>query len=253
MLTVLVAAALISSGPHQNVEIQRPNAVAPVSLPVPEPEPVATSLPAPAPATPFEAPMPPPTASVDPKRAAPAPAHRFSNPTNNLSVRAKAPGNGSGLMTGGSILAAGGMVWTATVVALSQGFGLGPTLSVALALPGISAMGGGTAMIVRGARKHRRFVQWGLDHGLAPPPTGYGLITGGTVLLGASTMFLVQPTGTYRPFLITSVTGMGAAVALLAVGIRRRVRFGRWRRGMDVQPGFATLRQGAMVSVSGRF
>jgi hypothetical protein len=140
---------------------------------------------------------------------------------------------------------------------------------------GLALTAGGASLLVIGATRKTRENRWARDTGQRPPPSGHGLIVGGSLaaaggaaLIGAYAWALQQAarTGTCGPGtgcederqalglgIATGVLAVGAGGLLLGLGARRKLRYDRWIREIVLAPTGAWARGGGMLGLSGRF
>ncbi|MCX4242688.1 hypothetical protein [Paraliomyxa miuraensis] len=281
----------VTSAPPPEVPVQRPTEAPPpvTSTPPPvetAPPPSEPALP-PEPSAPVEAEPPPVEAApveAAPVEAAPAPVEVAPveaapvEPAEGLEpaedfepVRYRPssppPLAGAGMRVGGGILVgAGGLTVLSglALLAISESLGGDSTsrgISAAIVVVGAAEIGGGVALIVPGMRRAQALREWEAEHSIDAPSAGYGMIVGGSVLLGAGGINMITvvvasavdgqvPVGN----LLLGLGELGAGAALLTIGTKRRKAYRDWEKRTFGPPSLSLLPGGGMtVGVSGRF
>lgn len=255
-MTVLLLASLLLGLP-----LGVPSEMAPVPAPAPEfDEPVVIEA----------APLPAPTGEpVEPARAAPLvePIAFLDGPTTIALPPPPPPPNGSGRLVGGALTIGLGV---GAFVAVGQEVGRegGNSSYVASTFVplGLACLGIGTYLLVRGGKARANFRHWKQYTGYDAPPTGSGVLVGGTMATAIGGVVLItgilQSSRGQRDTQTTALLSIGGAAvvagaAQLAIGLILRERHRRWRRNSLFVLGppllAPRLEGGLEVGLGGRF
>jgi hypothetical protein len=224
---------------------------------------------------PIEIPPPPP-------RPAPAPAPKLPEaseppsepplPTPTLALNLPPPPpppTGAGRLVGGSIAIGLGLAAASVViieVSRDEGDGDRRFIATTFIPLGLSSIGIGTYLLVRGAKARANFNDWRAYTNAHARPTGEGLLVGGTMstVIGGVTLLAaaVQARdGDAFDHLLTpslfAVAGTGLAVGVgsLTAGLLRRSRYRTWRQStfLSTVPTLGPIRGGFGFGLVGRF
>lgn len=186
------------------------------------------------------------------------------------------PRDGRGRLTVGSIAVAGGAAAFAGTIALAaNGIGFEVWGGTLLLGTGATLLGG--FLLAQGRRRLLAYREWEAAQPEVVPRQGHGLVASGSALViggaaGAMIGTIVWMTSSFgyrdpsapRPPPIPQTmfgVGLGSlalGTTLLVVGMSRHKRFLAWRDNgtlarMQLVPGFAPLRGGGQIGLSGRF
>ncbi len=225
----------------------------PIEIPAPPPR----LTPAPAPNAP--AIVEPIDPTLEPPLPAPAPAFELPPPP--------PPPTGAGRLVGGSFAIGLGLAAASVViveVARREG---NPQFVATTFIPiGLTSIGIGTYLLVRGAKARVNFNEWRAFARTDARPSGEGLIVAGTMstliagvtLLAASVQ--ARDPDAFDDLLAPSLfavggTGIAVGIGTLTGGLLRRNQYRIWRQStfLSAVPVVATLRGGVGFGVVGRF
>ena len=205
--------------------------------PTAEPEPVAEPEPEPPP-TPEIVIVVPPT---PPPRFEPEPASTFVVPAPALPPPPPPP-SGAGRLVGGSFAVVLGLGAASALIVEATREDGNPQFAATTFIPlGLTGIGVGTYLLVRGAKARSNFNEWRAYTQRDPLPSGDGLIVGGimSTLVGGVTLIAAgvqsrDPDAFDRP-LTPALYGVGATgvvvgVGALTLGLLRRGQYRSWRQ-----------------------
>jgi hypothetical protein len=234
MLPLLLAALLgpaptdegvLYEDPPASTESVEPETAEPIVVPDPVVEPERIVLPEPTVTQPHDVVEQPPF--TPPKLALPPP---------------PPPPTGSGRLVGGSFAIALGLGAASAVIVEASRDNGNPQFAAATFVPlGLTGIGVGTYLLVRGAKARANFNDWRAFTSSDARPTGDGLIVAGTIssLIGGVTLVAAavqarDPSAFDRPLTPTlfaiGATGVAVGVGALTWGLLRRGKYLSWRQ-----------------------
>ena len=177
------------------------------------------------------------------------------------------PPTGAGRLVGGSFAIGLGLAAASVViveVARDEG---NPQFVASTFIPiGLTSIGIGTYLLVRGAKARANFNEWRAFARSEAKPTGEGLLVAGTMssVIGGVTLLAAsvqaRDPDAFDHLLAPSLfaiagAGIGVGVGTLTAGIMRRNRYRTWRQStfLSTVPVVAPLRGGVGFGLVGRF
>jgi hypothetical protein len=262
MLRLLLAASLVGPPADPTGE-----SVLYEHEPTPEAKPVESEPPATEP--PPAQPPPPELPSLEPPTSPPPLPEPLSLAPTLALPPPPPPPTGAGRLVGGSIAIALGLGAAAAMIVETTREDGNPQFAAATFIPlGLTSIGVGTYMLVRGAKARSNYNQWRAFTQSEALPSGDGLIVGGTMstLIGSVTLVAgaVQagrdPNAFDRPLTPTLFaiggTGIVLGVGILTWGLMRRSKYINWRQATflgSLTPTVTPTLRGASFGVQARF
>jgi hypothetical protein len=177
------------------------------------------------------------------------------------------PPSGAGRLVGGSFAVGLGLAAASVVIVETARDDGSPNFVATTFIPlGLSSIGIGTYLLVRGAKARANFNDWRAFTRAETRPTGEGLIVAGImstviggVTLVAASVQARDPDAFDQPLVpsLFTVAGTGIAVGVgsLTAGLLRRGRYHSWRQStfLSAVPVFAPMRGGLGFGLVGRF
>lgn len=177
------------------------------------------------------------------------------------------PPTGAGRLVGGSFAIGLGLAAASVVIVEAARRDGNPQFVASTFIPiGLSSIGLGTYLLVRGAKARANFNEWRAFTRTEARPTGEGLIVAGTMstVIGGVTLLAAsvqaRDPDAFENLLAPSLfviggTGICVGAAALTGGLLRRVHYRNWRQStfLSAVPVVAPLRSGAAFGLVGRF
>jgi hypothetical protein len=177
------------------------------------------------------------------------------------------PPTGAGRLVGGSFAIGLGLAAASVVIVETARDDGSPNFVATTFIPlGLSSIGIGTYLLVRGARARANFDDWRTFTRADTRPSGEGLLVagimstviGGVTLVAASVQ--ARDPDAFDQLLVPSLftvagTGIAVGVGSLTAGLLRRSRYHSWRQStfLSAVPVFAPMRGGLGFGLVGRF
>lgn len=221
---------------------------------------------------PIEIPPPPPRLTPAPAPSAPEPVEVLEPPLPTPQISfdlppPPPPPTGAGRLVGGSFAIGLGLAAASVVIVEVARNDGNPRFVATTFIPiGLTSIGIGTYLLVRGAKARANFNEWRAFARSEALPTGEGLLVagimstviGGVTLLAASVQ--ARKPDAFDHLLTPSLfavagTGLTVGVGTLTSGFLRRNRYRSWRQAtfLSVTPVVAPLRGGVGFGLVGRF
>jgi hypothetical protein len=182
---------------------------------------------------------------------------------------------GTGMVVGGFSLLAPGIVFTLMGTVLAFSTESNPTTGVFLGI-GVASVAGGGVLGGFGFKRSIVHDRWVKATGVRPPKSGHGLLVGGSLAGAAAGTFIgygadiirrsprepncdpandtcSNPRDSGVTLVGLGILVAGGAATMLALGVRRKVRYDHWMGAASIQPSVGMLPGGAGLTLRGRF